>query len=167
MHLAMGLPFDEGEGIAEDLVHALKIFDQGAVLFGEEALLQFARVLGASAARVAESALSLFLSEIERPFVEATNADCLRLAVGQRRRCRRAALWCPTSSRHSCRSTSSGRSGASAPADSGPPAGERYCCNLTVGFVDLVDFTANPAGSTPTSWPRSSVASSRSPGKPW
>ncbi len=75
-----GVAVRRGQGIAEDLVHALEIFDQGAALFGEEALLQFSRVLGASAARVAESALSLFLSEIERPFVEASNADCLRLA---------------------------------------------------------------------------------------
>jgi len=80
LHLAMGLPFDEEQGIAPDLVRAFEIFDVGAALFGEQALLQFARVLGASAARVAESALSLFLTEVERPTVGQSQADCARLS---------------------------------------------------------------------------------------
>jgi adenylate cyclase len=147
VHLAMGLPFDEGQGIAEDLVHGLEIFDQGAALFGEEALLQFARVLGASAARVAESALSLFLSEIERPFVEATNADCLRLARANGEAAD-ALLLVPDViaallPEHLERAIRRQR------ADTGPPAGERDRRNLTVGFVDLVDFTARSSRLDP------------------
>lgn len=147
VHLAMGLPFDESQGIAEDLVHGLEIFDQGAALFGEEALLQFARVLGASAARVAESALSLFLSEIERPFVEATNADCLRLARANGEAAD-ALLLVPDViaallPEHLERAIRRQR------ADTGPPAGERDRRNLTVGFVDLVDFTARSSRLDP------------------
>jgi adenylate cyclase len=39
-------------------------FAAGSQIFGEEALLQFTRVVGASAARVAEAAVSLFLANV-------------------------------------------------------------------------------------------------------
>jgi class 3 adenylate cyclase len=51
-------------------------FAAGAQIFGEEALLQFTRVLGASAARVAEAAVSLFLANVS-PRLEQRDAPAL------------------------------------------------------------------------------------------
>ncbi len=104
-------------------------------------------MLGASAARVAESALSLFLSEIERPFVEASNADCLRLARSNGEAAD-ALLLVPDViaallPEHLERAIRRQR------ADTGPPAGVRDRRNLTVGFVDLVDFTARSSRLDP------------------
>jgi class 3 adenylate cyclase len=45
-------------------VELFDTFAAGAAIFGEEATLQFTRVLGASAARAAEAAVSLFLANV-------------------------------------------------------------------------------------------------------
>jgi adenylate cyclase len=147
LHLAMGLPFDEEQGIAPDLVRAFEIFDVGAALFGEQALLQFARVLGASAARVAESALSLFLTEVERPTVGQSQADCARLSRANGT-ASDALLLVPEViaallPEHLERAIRRQR------ADTGATGGQRDRRNLTVGFVDLVDFTARSSHLDP------------------
>ncbi len=50
-------------------------FAAGAALFGEERTLQFTRVMGTSAAAVAEAALTLFAATVGAPLVEAGRTD--------------------------------------------------------------------------------------------
>jgi len=64
-------PVDHDERIftaaeADTFIHA----QTGAALFGERAALGFSRVMGSSMARIAESAVWLFLSSVEAPLVE-------------------------------------------------------------------------------------------------
>lgn len=47
------------------------MFAAAAQLFGEQALMQFIRVLGSSLGRIADAAVSLFLSDVETPLAEA------------------------------------------------------------------------------------------------
>jgi class 3 adenylate cyclase len=57
----------------------LLAFKAAAGLLGEEAILDFSRVMGSSLARIAESAIWLFLSNVEAPLAEQ-NAGELALA---------------------------------------------------------------------------------------
>ncbi len=140
VQLAMGLPMGDDQMVADVMVRALEIFAVAATFFGEEALLQFSRVLGASTARVAESALSLFLSEVERPMTVETTEDLLRLtranggaseALGLVPDVIAALL--PEHMEQALRHQR---------ADTGSGLGDVDSRFLTVGFVDLVDFTA-------------------------
>lgn len=65
LRLATGFPFEPGASLPGWLPEDLAGFDLGAAFFGEGAVLAFSRVMGASAARVADAALALFLNEIE------------------------------------------------------------------------------------------------------
>jgi adenylate cyclase len=56
---------------SEEIARSLALFSFAARLFGEEATFGFARVVGASLARVAEAAVALFLVNIEAPAREA------------------------------------------------------------------------------------------------
>jgi adenylate cyclase len=56
------------------------MFSADARLFGEEATLRFARVVGASLARIAEAAVALFLVNVEGPIREAEGG---RLALAK------------------------------------------------------------------------------------
>lgn len=55
----------------EDTVQAFAAFAAGKALFGDEAVLQFARVVGASLARIADAAISLARSELHGPLHDA------------------------------------------------------------------------------------------------
>ncbi len=71
--LAIGRPVsdpDERAFTAAD-VEAFQMFGAAAALFGEQALLQFVRVLGSSLGRVADAAVSLFLADVEAPLDQA------------------------------------------------------------------------------------------------
>jgi adenylate cyclase len=67
VRVAAGLPADAGDsghlGLAPSVVDDVVAFEAGAALFGEMATLSFTRVMGAAVARVAEAAVSLFLTE--------------------------------------------------------------------------------------------------------
>lgn len=78
---AVGLPLPApGErAFGEADVESFRGFLAGAALFGRVPVLQFARVLGSSLARIAEAAVALFRSELERPLVDAGGSE-LRLA---------------------------------------------------------------------------------------
>jgi adenylate cyclase len=80
--LASGLPPVKPDDavFTEDDVPGLQMFSVGARLFGEEATLRFAGVLGASMARTAEAAIELFLVTIEAPLREAAGS---RLALAK------------------------------------------------------------------------------------
>ena len=62
--LAAGLPATADSTFPADLVDLMSAFEQGASLMGEDAILAFTRVLGATAITVAEAAVALFYAEL-------------------------------------------------------------------------------------------------------
>ncbi|MFN8545588.1 MAG: adenylate cyclase regulatory domain-containing protein [Candidatus Binatia bacterium] len=80
--LAAGLPrIDPRERtFSERDVPGFRSFEEGALLFGEEAIGRFTRVAGSSLARIAEAVVSLFLVNIEGPLLEAKSGE---LALAQ------------------------------------------------------------------------------------
>lgn len=71
--LTIGRPVPDRDerAFTEDDVDGFRMFGVGAEFFGEEAILRFTRVAGSSLARIADAAVSLFLSDIETPLTEA------------------------------------------------------------------------------------------------
>ncbi len=62
---------DPDESVFTDVdLEALRAFVGAAEVFGMEPVEQFARVVAAAAARVAEAATTLFITEIEQPLIE-------------------------------------------------------------------------------------------------
>jgi adenylate cyclase len=80
--LAAGLPPVKANEMrfSEDDALGLSLFSFGARLFGEEATLRFARIIGASLARIAEAAVEVFLVNVEAPLREAEGS---RLALAK------------------------------------------------------------------------------------
>jgi adenylate cyclase len=62
--LASGFPVDADSEMPDDLVELMQAFEQGASLMGDEAILAFTRVVGASATNIAEAAVALFYAEL-------------------------------------------------------------------------------------------------------
>jgi adenylate cyclase len=60
---AAGIPATEDDEVSEDLADLMSAFEQGAAVMGEDAILAFTRVLGASAMSIAEAAVALFFAE--------------------------------------------------------------------------------------------------------
>jgi adenylate cyclase len=52
-------------------VEVFGMFSAAVELFGEDALLQFVRVIGSSLGRIADAAVSVFLADVETPLTEA------------------------------------------------------------------------------------------------
>jgi len=77
--LAAGLPPANEMTFSEDDALGLSLFSFGARLFGEEATLRFARIIGASLARIAEAAVEVFLVNVEAP-LRAAEGSRLALA---------------------------------------------------------------------------------------
>lgn len=77
MRLASGLPpvATTEPACTEGDVESFRNFAMAATIFGEEAMLQFTRVLGASLARVAEAAIALFVVHVDLPAHEAHAAS--------------------------------------------------------------------------------------------
>jgi len=61
--LAAGIPAMPQTEVSEELVRLMAAFEQGRALLGEDAVLAFTRVLGASAMNIAEAAVALFFAE--------------------------------------------------------------------------------------------------------
>jgi adenylate cyclase len=61
--LAAGIPTASDSRVSVDLVGLMEAFETGAELMGEDAILAFTRVLGASAMNIAEAAVALFWAE--------------------------------------------------------------------------------------------------------
>ncbi len=76
-------PPDQGDpdelGLNEDEAKALAMFGAVAAMFSADEALGFVRVVGSAMAKVAEAAVSLFLADVEGPFLAAA-ADELELA---------------------------------------------------------------------------------------
>jgi adenylate cyclase len=68
IRMASGFPAEEDSLLPGWLAESVEGFERAAAIFGEPALLAFSRVMGASASRVAEAALGLFLTEVEAGF---------------------------------------------------------------------------------------------------
>jgi adenylate cyclase len=136
--LASGLPpvaVDEPAFTAGD-AEIFAAFRVAAAIFGEPALLHFARVLGSSLARIAEAAVALFVVSVEIPAREA-GAPSLTLAQANLR-----AVEClgvmPQAMEALLRAHLEQASRRQR-AVRGPERGDLLA--LTVGFVDLVGFT--------------------------
>jgi adenylate cyclase len=65
VRLACGLPGEEDQPLPSWVPDDVTGFEMAAHLFGENATLAFTRVMGSSAARIAEAAVGLFLSEVD------------------------------------------------------------------------------------------------------
>jgi adenylate cyclase len=72
--LAAGLPADASTQLPDDLVALMSAFDAGSNLMGEEAILAFTRVLGASANTISEAAVALFYAQMG-PGTEREGSD--------------------------------------------------------------------------------------------
>ncbi|MGO9560819.1 MAG: hypothetical protein ACLPQS_14455 [Acidimicrobiales bacterium] len=79
IRLASGLPAEPGASLPDWAPEDVAGFELGAAFFGEAPVLAFSHVMGASAARVAEAAISLFLSEINES-LDATAAPPVEYA---------------------------------------------------------------------------------------
>jgi adenylate cyclase len=62
--LAAGIPARDETEVPVDLASFMTVFEQGAALMGEDAILAFTRVLGAAANNIAEAAIALFFAEL-------------------------------------------------------------------------------------------------------
>ncbi len=61
--LAAGIPATPESEVSADLVGLMEAFEAGSELMGDDAILAFTRVLGASAMNIAEAAVALFWAE--------------------------------------------------------------------------------------------------------
>lgn len=84
LSLTVGLPVDDLEEhiYTPHDVEVFRLFKGTTGLFPEPALMQFVRVVGSSLARMADAAVSLFLSDVETPITEAQAGE-LALARAQ------------------------------------------------------------------------------------
>jgi adenylate cyclase len=84
LSLTVGLPVEKVDEhiYTQGDVAVFKLFSETTGLFPERSLMQFVRVLGASLARIADAAVSLFLADVETPITEAQAGE-LALARAQ------------------------------------------------------------------------------------
>lgn len=65
----------EARVYTEDDIRTFQGFEAGVALFGERATLQFARAMGSAVARLAETAVSLFLVNVEAPLAGRPSSE--------------------------------------------------------------------------------------------
>ncbi|MGH1488886.1 MAG: adenylate/guanylate cyclase domain-containing protein [Acidimicrobiales bacterium] len=68
-------------GLTKSEVEALALFDGLAAVFSEDEALGFIRVVGSSLGRIAEAALSLFMTDVEGPLIASAATE---LEIGRR-----------------------------------------------------------------------------------
>ena len=75
--LTIGRPVEDLQDPAftPDDIEGYRMFALGAAVFGEEAILRFTRVVGASLARIADAAVALFMSDVETPLTRVDAGD--------------------------------------------------------------------------------------------
>lgn len=85
VRLAAGLPADLGEpgqpGLPSSFTDDMVSFEAGAALFGETPTLSFTRVMGAAVSRIADAAVSLFVTEL-LPSMSVETTDEARARAG-------------------------------------------------------------------------------------
>jgi class 3 adenylate cyclase len=80
--LTIGRPVEDmnDPAFTTDDIEGFRMFTVGAAVFGEDAVLRFTRVVGSSLARIADAAVSLFMSDVETPL---NRADAGELALAR------------------------------------------------------------------------------------
>ena len=133
-----GVPF-----FNEDDLAVFAVVPMAAELFGEDTLLAFTRVMGASMARIAEAADAMFLTDVEEPR-RMEGVSLLELAkvvdTGVAMLAGLPMVLAPLFQRHAAAAIDRSRLARSGQRGSdfiGP-----YRVPLAVGFADLVGFTA-------------------------
>jgi adenylate cyclase len=84
VRLASGFASDASLPIPRWAAEDVAGFELGAALFGPEPLIAFTRVVGAAAAKVAEAAVALFVTEVN-PTLAAEHASALQTALANER----------------------------------------------------------------------------------
>jgi adenylate cyclase len=138
LSLAIGLPVDDPERriYTQADVEAFRLFGTSSGLFPEKALMQFVRVFGSSLGRIADAAVSLFLSDVERPMTEAEAGE-LALARAQY-----AAIAALDSLSGQMETLLRGHMEVAIERNAlARSPGSKITVNVAVGFVDLVGFT--------------------------
>ena len=145
--LAAGIPTSSDSKVSQDLVGLMEAFEAGAELMGDDAILAFTRVLGASAMNIAEAAVALFWAEFGPGSVSEGPDELSRAELSEA--ATRAFLAVPDVMAHAvmeqferAQRRSQAVRGWSHP--SGGDVGEPGSPTETValGFVDLVGSTA-------------------------
>ena len=138
--LSLGLPPvpESGPAFSEGDVLLLTAFAIGVDLLGFDATLQFTRVMGSSLARIADAAVSGFLVNVEGPLVDE-HSPPLRLAEASYEATAVLAslpqVFAPIFHRHALLATMRSRMSRDA-------TGGYAEFRLSVGFLDLVDYTS-------------------------
>jgi class 3 adenylate cyclase len=124
----------------EEDVNIFRVIPAAAGLFGEDTLLAFTRVMGASMARIAEAADAMFLADVEGP-KRARGASELELAVTIDEAVRLLGglpeVLAPLFRRHASAAVERSRAARAGDQFRGPDR-----TRLAVAFADLVGFTA-------------------------
>jgi adenylate cyclase len=81
--LAAGIPVSADSEVPLNLVGLMEAFEGGAALMGDDAILAFTRVLGASAINIAEAAVALFWSEFGPGSVKEGPDELARARVSE------------------------------------------------------------------------------------
>ncbi len=81
--VASGLPVEPDSMVPEESVQLLSVFEMGAELMGDEAILAFTRVLGAAAIQIAEAAVALFYSELGPGTGREGHDELTRAKIGE------------------------------------------------------------------------------------
>jgi adenylate cyclase len=81
--LAAGLPVGPDTEVPEDLLDLMAAFEAGAQLMGDDAILAFTRVLGASAINIAEAAVALFWAEFGPGSVSEGPDELVRARISE------------------------------------------------------------------------------------
>jgi adenylate cyclase len=151
--LAAGIPAEPDTEVPAKTIALMAAFEQGSALMGDEAILAFTRLLGATAIQIAEAAVALFYSELG-PGTQREGGDELsrahlaetatlaftavpdvlaQMVFDQFERALRRAV--------AVRSWGQ-ESGTSPSGAAGPLTDEAHAEHVALGFVDLVGSTA-------------------------
>jgi len=146
--LAAGLPVTAEAELPGDLVEVMTAFEQAASLMGDDAILAFARVLGAAASTIAEAAVAVFYAELGPGTGRAGLTELERAQLSERAA---TAFTVVPDALHrvllaqfdrAVRRTQLARGWPSATEGPGAPAAAEPSERIALGFVDLVGSTA-------------------------
>lgn len=138
LRLAAGFAADPESLVPGWTAEDLAGFDLGAQFFGEAPILAFTRVVGASAGKVAEAALALFLAEVETR-LDSDGATLVEHALANERASELVDV-VTTLMTHFLREHLT-RAVLNQRANTTPSAPDRSVFRLAVGFVDLASST--------------------------